>query len=63
MIPDIVGYELDEGIRIIAESGFDSSRINVNEYLSPKKDKIGCTPRILRVDKHHEMITLTISYF
>lgn len=63
MLPDILGFSLDEGIDILHKSGFCAGDIIINEYFSPKRDIIGNTKRIVRVDNLIEKIILTVSYF
>lgn len=63
MIPDVLGYELEEGIRILAEHGVDRNSISVCQYLSPKGDMLGNDQRIVRVDRIQDRITLVVSYF
>lgn len=63
MMPDVYGYNLEDGIGILTQSGFTKENISVSEYLSPKGDKIGSDIRIVRVDIDGDKVTLTVSYF
>lgn len=63
MIPDILGFRLEEGIDMLLRSGIIKSSIVVRDYFSPKKDILGREKRVLRVDEEDGRITLIVSYF
>jgi hypothetical protein len=63
MVPDILGFRVEEGINILLKSGIKSDSIVIKDYLSPKEDILGNDRRILRVDEENERITLIVSNF
>lgn len=63
MIPDILGYNLKDGIKIIRESGIDDQDILIEQYTSPRGESAGDDARILRVDLRNGKIILIIGNF
>lgn len=63
MIPDILGFTLNDGIDLLNKSGFEQKDIVIIEYSSPKGDKIGNDRRIVRVDSRSGKILLLTCNF
>lgn len=63
MVPDILGFELEDGLSLLAESGIAADDIVIDEYFSPKKDIIGNKRRIVRIKFESGKVVLTVSYF
>lgn len=63
MIPDVLGYKLEDAIKFLNESGISMEDMKTQEYTSPKKDIIGNDIRVLKVEKSCGKITLVISNF
>lgn len=63
MLPDILGYKMEEGIQKLRESGIEPDSVSIVEYYSPKLDIIGNDRRIVRVKKSDNRIILTVSNF
>ena len=63
MIPDIIGYNINDGLYMLKQNGFSIGDIVLHEYMSPKMDIIGNDLRILKTEQINSKIILTISYF
>jgi hypothetical protein len=63
MIPDILGYDLKDGIDLIKKSGIDDRDIFIKKYISPGKENAGNDTRILRVDMKDGKIILIVGGF
>lgn len=63
MLPDVLGYKMEEGIQKILESGIEPDSVSIEEYYSPKIDIIGNDKRIVRVKESDNRIILTVSNF
>jgi hypothetical protein len=63
MLPDILGFHIDEGIDLLVKSGINNSDISICEYYSPKEDKMGSDRRIVKTNEVSGKIILTVSYF
>lgn len=63
MIPDILGYDLKDGIDLIKKSGIDDRDIFIKQYISPGGENKGNDTRILRVDMKDGKIILIVSGF
>jgi hypothetical protein len=63
MIPDIIGYNINDGLYMLKQNGFSLDDIVLHEYMSPKMDIIGNDLRILKAEQINSKIILTISYF
>lgn len=63
MIPDILGYNLEDGIKLLNRSGVKIDNIIIEEYTSPMQDIIGNDIRILKVKDCFGKITLIVSNF
>lgn len=63
MVPDIIGYNINDGLYMLKQNGFSLGDIVLHEYMSPKMDIIGNDLRILKTEQINSKIILTISYF
>lgn len=63
MLPDVLGFRIEEGIQKLRESGIEPDSVSIKEYYSPKLDIIGNDRRIVRVKKSDKRIILTVSNF
>ena len=63
MVPDIIGYNINDGLYMLKQNGFSIGDIVLHEYMSPKMDIIGNDLRILKTEQINSKIILTISYF
>jgi uncharacterized membrane protein len=63
MLPDILGYNIDEGLVLLGKCGINNSSIIIHEYLSPKSDIVGNERRILKTSEDAGKIIIVVSYF
>ncbi|KPU43914.1 hypothetical protein OXPF_20790 [Oxobacter pfennigii] len=63
MLPDILGFILDEGIIKLNMAGIVNDDIIIEEYYSPRKEKIGEEKRILKVYNNAQKIILIVGCF
>lgn len=63
MLPDIIGYNINDGLYMLKQNDFSMDDVVLCEYMSPKMDIIGNDLRILKAEQNNSKIILTISYF
>lgn len=63
MLPDIIGYNIEEGISLLLKSGFKIEDIHMIEYTSLKHQVLGEDARILKAAVQNGKVILTVSYF
>lgn len=63
MLPDIVGYCLEDGMVALGENGINIDDIIINEYNSPRNRIMGTDRRIIKSDEKDGKVILIVGNF
>lgn len=60
MLKDIIGYEVDDAIKILEDNNYI---IILKEYTTPRRDIMGNRKRVVKVTEKDNNVIIIFSYF